>query len=92
MPALMRGGKEIAVRLADRSFTVRIPRADALHALREQPGVEDATPLTRTLVRVTAGDVQRGATSSGRCAIAGAGRSSRPTRDAATTASTPRAS
>jgi subtilisin family serine protease len=58
MPALRRGGEEFAVRLADRSFTVRIPRADALHALREQHGVEDATPLTRTLVRVTAADVQ----------------------------------
>jgi hypothetical protein len=58
LPALMRGGQGIAVRLADRSFTVRIPRADALHALREQAGVADARPLTRTLVRVTAGDVQ----------------------------------
>ncbi|MEA2283150.1 MAG: hypothetical protein QOK21_3757, partial [Solirubrobacteraceae bacterium] len=68
MPALMRGGEAIPVRLADRSFTVRVPRADALRALREQPEVDDAQPLTRTLVRVTAADVKARRALAGRVA------------------------
>ena len=57
MPALMRGGDAIDVQLADRSFTVRLPRAGALDALRKQPEVEAVQPLTSRLARVTAGDV-----------------------------------